>query len=176
MYEYNRRPERGGIYYIEREQEKPLGHEQWSGRPGIVVSAGGGGYTCMVVYLTTREDRPDPDGVHVEINSAAKPSRALCDQVKTVDVRFLGRYFGHITDEEERAVTDAVRRALGIPGADEDDEEEYPNAYEDEERRKVWRVDEPNKEIDGLIAELTKAKADADAWQRVALHLMERSA
>jgi len=99
----------------------------------------------------------------------------LCDQVKTVDVRFLGRYFGHITDEEERAVTDAVRRALGIPDADEDDEE-YPNAYEDEERRRVWRVDEPNKEIDGLIAELTKAKADADAWQRVALHLMERSA
>lgn len=45
MYEYNKRPERGGIYYIEREQEKPLGHEQWSGRPGIVVSAGGGGGT-----------------------------------------------------------------------------------------------------------------------------------
>ena len=100
----------------------------------------------------------------------------MCDQVKTVDVRFLSRYFGHITDEEERAVTDAVRRALGIPGTDEDDEEEYLNDYEDEERRKVWRADESNKEIDGLIAELTKAKADADAWQRVALHLMERSA
>lgn len=129
----------------------------------------------MVVYLTTREDRPDPDGLHVKISSAERPSRALCDQIKTVDVRCLGQYFGHVTPEEERAITDACRRALGIPGAEED-EEEYPNAYDAQEQRRVEQADEPNKQIDTLIAELCGAKEDAAAWRRVALHLMERSA
>lgn len=173
MYENNRRPERGGIYFIQREQEQPLGHEQWAGRPGIVVSAGGGGYTCMVVYLTTREDRPDPDDLHVRINSAKKPSLALCDQIKTVDTRFLGQYFGHVTDEEEKEITDACRRALGIPAADEDDEEEHWNFYASDTWRDVARQTARETQ---LVEELTKAKEEAEDWKRVALHLMERSA
>ena len=68
----------------------------------------------MVVYLTTKRDRPDPAGLHIEIGSAPKPSIALCDQIKTVDTRRLDKCCGHVTDEEMAQIDDAIRRALGL--------------------------------------------------------------
>lgn len=41
----NRRITRGDIYYVERDMEISRGHEQQTGRPGVIVSdfsAGGG--------------------------------------------------------------------------------------------------------------------------------------
>lgn len=147
-------PIRGGIYYVIRETEKPLGHEQWAQRPGIVVSDVRRN-TCMVVYLTTGTALPDPDKVHVKITSAAKPSTALCDQIKTVDVRYLGKCFGRITEDEERRITAACRRALHIP-----------------EVETITMKLTPGE--NALAAELAEAKKDAAAWQRVALHMMEK--
>lgn len=150
----NNRPIRGGIYYVVRETEKPLGHEQWAQRPGIVVSDVRRN-TCMVVYLTTGTALPDPDGVHVKITSAAKPSTALCDQIKTVDVRYLGKCFGRITEAEARQINEACRRALHIPDVET-----------------IARKMPPEESI--LVAELAEAKKDAAAWKRVALHLMDK--
>lgn len=120
----------------------------------------------MVVYLTTKRDRPDPGGLHIEIGSAPKPSIALCDQIKTVDTRRLDKCCGHVTDEEMAQIDDAIRRALGL-------EEEAPrNTYDP----KPWRDVRRATETDQLEEQLAEAKEQAESWRRMALHLMERSA
>lgn len=120
----------------------------------------------MVVYLTTKRDRPDPGGLHIEIGSAPKPSIALCDQIKTVDTRRLDKCCGHVTDEEMEQIEDAIRRALGL-------EEETPrNIYDP----KPWRDTFHEAETDRLEEQLAEAKEQAESWRRMALHLMERSA
>ena len=120
----------------------------------------------MVVYLTTKRDRPDPAGLHIEIGSAPKPSIALCDQIKTVDTRRLDKCCGHVTDEEMAQIDDAIRRALGL-------EEEAPrNIYDP----KPWRDVRRAAETDQLEEQLAEAKEQAESWRQVALHLMERSA
>lgn len=172
---YNtRRPKnitRGDMFYVTR-GDITIGHEQQPGRPGIIVGAPPrGGATCMVVYLTTKRDKPDPLGVHVEINSAPKPSVALCDQIKTVDVRCLDSYCGHVTADEMAQVDEGIATALGL-----EVEHEHLNDYEIADIRMAESEDEPNKVIDSLISELTEAKEQAYSWRRVALHLMERGA
>ena len=120
----------------------------------------------MVVYLTTKRDRHDPCGLHIEIGSAPKPSIALCDQIKTVDTRRLGNRCGHVTDEEMAQIDDAIRRALGL-------EEEAPRNIYDPKR---WRDVRRAAETDRLEEQLAEAKEQAESWRQVALHLMERSA
>lgn len=129
---------RGDIYYVDREPETPKGHEQWAGRPAIIVSDfhTGGDNTCMVVYLTTNKTRPDPDKVHVEINSAPKPSIALCNQIKTIDAKCLGRYCGHLTDLEMAAVNAAMARALSLLLACARDAQRRPSALSTTRQRK----------------------------------------
>lgn len=122
----------------------------------------------MVVYLTTNHDRPDPDGVHVEISSAPKPSVAICNQIKTVDTRFLGRYCGHLTDQEMAEVNDAMIRALALEAATKPSR----NTYDP----KPWREVRHAAETDRLEEQLAEAKEQAESWRQVALHLMERSA
>lgn len=119
----------------------------------------------MVVYLTTKRDRPDPAGLHIEIDSAPRPSIALCDQIKTVDTRRLDKRCGHVTDEEMEQIEDAIRRALGL-------EKEAPrNTYD----AKTWRDVHDETETDRLEEQLAEAKEQAESWRRMALHLMERS-
>lgn len=149
---------RGDIYYVDREPETPKGHEQWAGRPAIIVSDfhTGGDNTCMVVYLTTNKTRPDPDKVHVEINSAPKPSIALCNQIKTIDAKCLGRYCGHLTGLEMAAVNAAMARALSLLLA------APPSASKAEVKK--------------LKKQLAEAQQQAESWRKMALHLTERSA
>lgn len=161
----NRHIDRGDMYYVEREATPTRGHEQRPGRPAIIVSNfhAGGGNTCMVVYLTTNHDRPDPDGVCVEIGSAPKPSVAICNQIKTVDTRFLGRYCGHVTDQEMAEVNDAMIRALALEAATRTTQ----SAYDPKPCRDDKQITEKDRQ---LLEQL------AESWRRMALHLMERSA
>ena len=149
---------RGDLYYVNREPEAPKGHEQRPGRPAIIVSDfhAGGDNTCMVVYLTTNRDRRDPDNVHVEINSAPKPSIALCNQIKTIDVKCLDRYCGHLTSREMAAVNAAMARALSLLLAG-------PEL-------------QPTAEIKRLKKQLEETRQQAESWRKMALHLTERSA
>lgn len=158
---------RGDIVYIEREIEEPRGHEQLPGRPGIIVH--NGHCTHMIVYLTTREDRVnDQGGLHVRINSAAKPSIALCDQIKTVDARRVGRLYGHITDEEDRQIAAAMCRALGIeqPTSRPEELQALPVAVQE-----VMAAEE-KKERQQPLQKLLEAEAKAQAWEKVALQLL----
>ena len=149
---------RGDIYYVNREPEKPKGHEQRPGRPAIIVSDfhTGGDNTCMVVYLTTNRDRRDPGNVHVKINSAPKPSIALCNQIKTIDVKCLDRYCGHLTSREMAAVNAAMTRALSL--------------------LRVDHAQQAKDEIKRLKKQLEETQQQAESWRKMAVHLTERGA
>lgn len=104
---------RGDIYYIEK--YPVVGSEQQAGRPAIVVSNKENNRhsnTVEVVYLTTRPKTDLPTHVHIE--SSAKPSTALCEQVTTVSVERLGDYAGHLTDREMTQVDIALLVSLDL--------------------------------------------------------------
>ncbi|MFQ7264216.1 MAG: type II toxin-antitoxin system PemK/MazF family toxin [Lachnospiraceae bacterium] len=104
---------RGEIYYIY--ETEVTGNEQAGGRPGIIISNDVGNEhspVAIVVYLTTREKKPLP--THVKINSAEKPSTALCEQIETVYKGRIGKYIGQITDTEQKNLDKALAVSIGI--------------------------------------------------------------
>lgn len=104
---------RGEIYYIY--ETEVSGNEQAGGRPGIIISNDVGNehsQVVIVVYLTTREKKPLP--THVKINTADKPSTALCEQIETVYKGRIGKYIGQITDTEQKCLDKALAVSIGI--------------------------------------------------------------
>lgn len=104
---------RGEIYYIY--ETEVSGNEQAGGRPGIIISNDVGNEhspVVIVVYLTTREKKPLP--THVKINTAEKPSTALCEQIETVYKGRIGKYIGQITDTEQKCLDKALAVSIGI--------------------------------------------------------------
>nr|DAY91704.1 MAG TPA: PemK-like protein [Caudoviricetes sp.] len=104
---------RGEIYYIH--ETEVSGNEQAGGRPGIIISNDVGNEhspVVIVAYLTTREKKPLP--THVKINTAEKPSTALCEQIETVYKGRIGKYIGQITDTEQKNLDKALAVSIGI--------------------------------------------------------------
>ena len=104
---------RGEIYYIH--ETEVSGNEQAGGRPGIIISNDVGNEhspVVIVAYLTTREKKPLP--THVKINTAEKPSTALCEQIETIYKGRIGKYIGQITDTEQKNLDKALAVSIGI--------------------------------------------------------------
>lgn len=104
---------RGEIYYIH--ETEVSGNEQAGGRPGIIVSNDVGNEhspVVIVVYLTTKEKKPLP--THVKINTAIKPSVALCEQIETIYKGRIGSYIGQITDTEQKYIDRALAISIGV--------------------------------------------------------------
>lgn len=105
---------RGDIYYI-MDTGYTTGSEQRAGRPAVVVSSNKGvksSPNVSIVYLTTE---PKPNMlVHADINSARKPSVALCEQVFTVSKSRIGDYEGAVTPDEMLDIEKGIAEALGI--------------------------------------------------------------
>lgn len=104
---------RGDIYFITG--ATGTGSEQAGERPAIIVSNDAGNRyapVVEVVYLTTKRKTSIP--THVYINSAERPSIALCEQIVTVCKSRLERYIGSITVAEMRRIDKALSTSLGI--------------------------------------------------------------
>lgn len=104
---------RGDIYFITGTYG--TGSEQTGERPAVVVSNDTGNrYSPVVevVYLTTKKKTAIP--THVFINSAERPSIALCEQIVTVCKSRLERYIGSVTVAEMRRIDKALSTSLGI--------------------------------------------------------------
>ncbi len=113
----SRSARRGDIYYIRGAYG--TGSEQRGERPAIIVSNDTGNTyapVVEVVYLTTKRKTIIP--THVYINSAQRPSIALCEQVVTVCKSRLERYIGSITVAEMRRIDRALSVSLGIRGGE----------------------------------------------------------
>lgn len=108
------RIERGDIFYIGL-NPYTTGCEQWSGRPGIIVSNDQNNLhsqTVEVVYCTTRHKPNLP--THTTILSTPYESTVLCEQVTTVDISRIGNYIGRCTEREMREIDRCIRVSLGL--------------------------------------------------------------
>lgn len=108
---------RGEIYYVYADEY--TGSECGGGRPAVVVSNDTGNLYAPiieVVYLTTQDKKPMP--THVEIQSAPRPSIALCEQIHTVDKARVSGYAGQLTADELCGIDNALRVSLGLGQAD----------------------------------------------------------
>ena len=104
---------RGDIYFVTG--TGGTGSEQTGERPAIIVSNDTGNKyapVVEVVYLTTKRKTDIP--THVYINSAERPSIALCEQIVTVCKSRLERYIGCVTVAEMRRIDSALSTSLGI--------------------------------------------------------------
>lgn len=105
---------RGEIYYISSNFQS-FGSEQTGCRPGIIVSNDTGNkYSSLVevVYLTTKPKADLP--THVMINSAKRPSTALCEQVTTVSKDRITEYLSQCTDAELKRIDEALMISLNL--------------------------------------------------------------
>ena len=117
------RIERGDIFYIGL-NPYTTGCEQWSGRPGIIVSNDQNNLhsqTVEVVYCTTRHKPNLP--THTTILSTPYESTVLCEQVTSVDISRIGNYIGRCTEREMREIDRCIRVSLGL----QDGKAENPN-------------------------------------------------
>ena len=105
---------RGDIFYVMRSGVE-VGSEQWSGRPGVVVSCDENNIHSEVIevaYCTTQPKSPLP--THVGIMSTNRPSTVLCEQINAVSVERIGDYIGRCTADEMREIDIAIATSLGL--------------------------------------------------------------
>ena len=113
---------RGEIYYI----NIPFytGSEMAKARPGVIVSCDAlnrSSPVVTVVYLTATPKHWSPG--HVFVDSAPRPSTALCEQIYTVDKSRLTDCLGMVTECELAEIDAAISRTLNLSCKAEDDEE-----------------------------------------------------
>jgi mRNA interferase MazF len=110
---------RGMVFLVDL--EPVVGHEQGKMRPCVVVQNDVGNRyssTTVVVPLTdaTRVKKASPIYVLVKKGDggSTKDSYVLCDQIRTVDQRRFGRFFGILGPETMSAVDRALLISLGL--------------------------------------------------------------
>lgn len=106
--------QRGDIFWVTM-NGNPQNHVQARNRPAVIVSNNANNLhssTVEVVFLTTRDKGDLP--THTTINSSAKRSTALCEQIQTVGIEQLEQYVGRCTAEEMAAIDRCLRISLGL--------------------------------------------------------------
>lgn len=106
---------RGDVFYIEKRNDT-VGHEQWSGRPAIIVSCdeiNRGNSTVEIVYMTSQPKTENP--LHVPIFAMGRRSTALCEQIWSISVERLQSKGENIGDQI-REIDRALMVSLGLDG------------------------------------------------------------
>lgn len=152
---------RGDIFYVSR--TPVVGHEQFSGRPAIIVSNDEDNKysgTVEVVYLTTQA-KPDVP-THVTIQSAKYQSTALCEQVTTVSTTRLGDCFGSCTRDEMLKIDIAIMISLGLRSV---------NAYSKQVPENSAMPESSDQNCKGAIARL---EAERDTYRTMYESLLSK--
>lgn len=109
---------RGDVFYIEKRNDT-VGHEQWSGRPAIIVSCdeiNRGNSTVEIVYMTSQPKTENP--LHVPIFAMGRQSTALCEQIWSISVERLQSKGENIGDQMKE-IDRALLESLGLAGKTE---------------------------------------------------------
>ena len=109
---------RGDVFYIEKRNDT-VGHEQWSGRPAIIVSCdeiNRGNSTVEIVYMTSQPKTENP--LHVPIFAMGRQSTALCEQIWSISVERLQSKGENIGDQMKK-IDRALLESLGLAGKTE---------------------------------------------------------
>ena len=159
---------RGDIFYVIRSGAE-VGSEQWSGRPGVVVSCDENNVYSEVIevaYCTTQPKSNLP--THVEIMSTNRPSTVLCEQINAVSVERLGDYIGRCTDGEMREIDIAIATSLGL--------KKYPGLIKQLKEREaaVEKDKSDQKEKAGEAEAMAKIEAERDTYRKMYEDLLNR--
>lgn len=109
---------RGDVFYIEKRNDT-VGHEQWSGRPAIIVSCdeiNRGNSTVEIVYMTSQPKTENP--LHVPIFAMGRRGTALCEQIWSISVERLQSKGENIGDQMKE-IDRALLESLGLTGKTE---------------------------------------------------------
>lgn len=108
------RPRRGDVYWVALDPSQ--GTEIRKTRPAVVISndsCNSFGARVVVLPVTSNVDSVFPGEAIIVVKG--KPSRALGDQIRSVDKTRLRSRIGHLTSEEMAGVEEAVLITLGFP-------------------------------------------------------------
>ena len=111
-------PERGSVVRVRFDSSE--GSEVRKTRPAVVVSNNAACRFDVVVQvipvtrLPERQLRPYESLVSSEKSGLARPSRLVTNQVRTISKRRVSRVLGRISEEEERALNQALRIQLAL--------------------------------------------------------------
>lgn len=155
---------RGDIYYIDKFGGQ-FGSEQHSGRPGVIVSNNvnnDNSETVEVVYLTTKPKKKLP--THVKVMSTGRESTVICEQVTTVSVMRIGKYIGRCTDEEMKAIIDAIVISLAL-------KDRVPAELPP---KKLTDIKDPNVRCAEMVVEVSRLEAQVAAYRAMNDRLLDR--
>lgn len=104
---------RGDVYWVDLNPTK--GSEINKKRPCVIVSAtpiNRARNTVIVIPLTSSATPRPP--IVVEVEFMGKLSRAVCDQIRTVDKTRLTEHAGHLSDDDMDALDNCLRQVLSL--------------------------------------------------------------
>lgn len=110
--------ERGSIYFLTTEQHR--GCEQKNPRPIVIVSNNIGNYyspTVIACGITSavKKDLPTHVKLTEKDGGLYRESTILCEQIFTVDKRYLGKYMGAITNPDTlKRLNEALKISLNL--------------------------------------------------------------
>lgn len=157
---------RGDIYWFDYEYTDEAGIKQKINRPAIIVSNNSHNIRANdleIIWLTTAVKRPM--STHVTINSARKPSTALCERVTSIEKLSAGYFIGHCTDEEMAELGKALVISLDLHDA--------KNLGQEEPTTITPPATQPSEDVISLKIELAKARAEADLMKELYTKLLE---
>lgn len=99
--------------------EPVVGSEQGKARPALILQNDiGNEYSpVLIVAAITSGDRASYD-VQVEVKAPEgglqHDSIVLLNQIRTIDKRRVGRYWGHLSEQTMKQVDEAIRISLGL--------------------------------------------------------------
>lgn len=154
---FEREIHRGEIFYITFKEQ--IGSEQQGGRPVIVVS----NEICnkfspivTVVPLTTKDKKPLPTHVKLNIEGLPVYGTILCEQVQTVSQYRLSSYVGEVDKHVMHEIEKALCVQLDITTKAAETETIQAPPVVKEVVKEVVKVD--NAAVDKLKSELEQAK------------------
>lgn len=162
----NRTILRGDIYYIKK-HEDAVGNEQYSNRPGIIVSNDIGNEHANiveVVYLTSGRKKLLPTHTQVMCHI---PSTALCEQIVTVAKERVGEFIRCCTDDEIERIDKAIMISLGLAQPAKA-EEEQPAAAEVKEEK----ADPAENEVERREREV-RTETEAKLYKALYEHVLD---
>jgi mRNA interferase MazF len=107
---------RGAVYRVDLGDAR-RGHEQRGKRYGVVVSQSDMEWSVVTVVPTST--RAGRTVFRPEIDFGGEPTRALADQMRTIDTRYVGDLVGYLGVAQLRSIDLALANYLGsarLPG------------------------------------------------------------
>lgn len=103
--------QKGDMFYANLDG---IGSEQKGIRPVIIIQNNKGNKhstTVIVISVTTKKKKKQC--THTEIMCEER-SIALCEQIRTIDKRRLGKYIGRLSEEEIEEINNALKKSMAL--------------------------------------------------------------